>query len=113
MILFNQKSDTGTFPLEWKQVNVIPVFKSGDHHLLANYRPIPVISTIAKMFEVFVHQQVVVAYFTSKNLLGPAQSCFCVGHNTWDLLLKVVDDWKQHNSPIRISIIKNPMLLMI
>ena len=71
------------FLLNWKWANIYPVFKSGDFQLLINYRPISVLPCI--------HQQVF-SYFITNNLLTPAQSGFHPGHNTQDLLLKVVED---------------------
>ena len=69
------------------------MYKSGDSCLLTNYRPISVLPGIAKVFESIVHQQVF-SYFLLNNLLTPAQSGFCPGHSTQDLLLKVTEDWK-------------------
>ena len=77
----------------WKLANVHPVFKSGDSRLLTNYRPISVLSILAKVFESLVHKQVY-SYFSSNNLLSPAQSGFRPGHSTQDLLIKVTEDWK-------------------
>ena len=45
------------------------------------------------MFESLVHQQIY-SYFSTNNLLSPAQSGFRPGHRTQDLLIKVSKDWK-------------------
>ena len=91
--LFNACLTAGVFPDDWKLANVHPVFKSGDSRLLTNYRPISVLSILAKVFESLVHQQVY-SYFSSNNLLSPAQCGFRPGHCTQDLLIKVTEDWK-------------------
>ena len=91
--LFNVCLTEGVFPDDWKLADVYPVFKSGDSHLLTNYRPISVLSILAKVFESLVHQQIY-SYFSSNNLLSPAQSGFRPGHSTQDLLIKVTEDWK-------------------
>ena len=70
------------------------MYKSGDSHLLTNYRPISFLPGIAKVFESIVHQQVF-SYFLLNNLLTPAQSGFRPGHSTQDLLLMVIEDWKR------------------
>ena len=69
------------------------MFKSGDSRLPTNYRPISVLSVLAKVFESLVHQQMY-SYFSSNNLLTPAQSGFRPGHSAQDLLIKVTKDWK-------------------
>ena len=91
--LFNVSLTTGDFPMDWKKANVYPVFKSGDPCLRTNYRPISVLSIIAKVFETVVHQQVT-SYFISNNLFAKAQSGFRSGHSTQDVLLRVTEDWK-------------------
>ena len=35
--IFNQCIDTGSFPLEWKIGNVVPIHKKGDKQCLKNY----------------------------------------------------------------------------
>ena len=91
--LFNACLNAGVFPDDWKLANVHSVFKSGDSRLLTNYRPISVLLILAKVFESLVHQQVY-SYFSSNNLLSPAQSGFHPGHSTQDLPIKVTEDWK-------------------
>jgi len=90
--LFNVCLTEGVFPTNWKLANVHPVYKSGDSHLLTNW-PISVLSILAKVFETTVHQQAY-SYFSSNNLLHSAQSGFCPGHSTQDILIKVTEDWK-------------------
>ena len=91
--LFNVCLTEGVFPDDWKLANVYPVFKPGDSQLLTNYRPISVLSILAKVFESLVHRQIY-SYFSTNNLLSSAQSGFRSGHSTQDLLIKVPEDWK-------------------
>lgn len=88
--LFNVSLTAGDFPMDWKKA---PVFKSGDPCLRTNYRPISVLSVIAKVFETIVHQQVT-SYFISNNLFSKAQLGFHSGHSTQDVLHWVTEDWK-------------------
>ena len=39
-IIFDQSLQTGKLPDDWVEANVAPVFKKGDRHSPANYRPI-------------------------------------------------------------------------
>ena len=91
--LFNDCLSEGVFPADWKLANVHPILKIGDSHLLTNYRPISVLSILAKVFESIVHRQVC-SYFLSNGLLDSTQSGFRPGHSTQDVLLKVTEDWK-------------------
>ena len=92
--LFNNSLKSGQFPTEWKQANVTPVPKSGDSHLISNYRPISVIPVIAKVFETLIHRQMY-EYLQTHKLLNPAQSGFRPNYSTQDVLLRSVDDWKK------------------
>jgi hypothetical protein len=50
-IIFNESIATGEFPNRWKIANIIPVYKSGDRSSCSNYRPISILSCMAKLFE--------------------------------------------------------------
>lgn len=73
--LFNYSLSQGVFPLEWKQANVMPVPKSGDRHMVNNYRPISVIPVIAKVFESMVHGQLY-EYLGRNKILSEEQTGF-------------------------------------
>ena len=47
--IFEKSIHTGIFPTEWKLARVSPIFKNGVKTDMNNYRPISVISTIAKI----------------------------------------------------------------
>ena len=55
--LFNKSLMSGIFPDDWKCARVIPLFKQGESFDLNSYRPISVISVIAKVFERIVYDQ--------------------------------------------------------
>ncbi|CAH2240183.1 jg10124 [Pararge aegeria aegeria] len=46
----------GQFPDIWKESRIVPVYKSGKQKDVKNYRPISIISTMAKAFESLVYQ---------------------------------------------------------
>ena len=50
-VIFNKSIVSGTFPCEWKISKVIPVYKTGPREDMNNYRPISVISIIARTME--------------------------------------------------------------
>ena len=53
--LINECFVLGVFPDILKMARVTPLFKSGDKSLCNNYRPISILSHIAKVFERLVH----------------------------------------------------------
>ena len=55
--IFNLSLQTAIFPDEWKIAKVSPVFKEGNTTDCGNYRPISVISVVAKLFEGLVYNQ--------------------------------------------------------
>ena len=48
-IIYQHLTDRNVFPTEWKKAKVSPVFKSGERNDPDNYRPISVLSTIARL----------------------------------------------------------------
>ena len=57
--LFNTSIRTGKFPSKLKTSRTVPVFKSGDPLSCDNYRPISLLSSISKILEKFVANQLV------------------------------------------------------
>ena len=49
--LFNKSLYTGALPQEWKEANVVPVFKKGDAEYAENYRPISLLPLVSKILE--------------------------------------------------------------
>ena len=57
-VIINQSLVTGIFPDRLKIAKVIPLFKKGDDHVIDNYRPISLLSSISKVVEKIVFIQV-------------------------------------------------------
>ena len=68
-----------------------PVPKSGDRHMVNNYRPIPVIPVIAKVFESMVHGQLYEDLGRNK-IMSEEQTGFRPNRLTQDALLRAIDD---------------------
>ena len=73
--IFNLSLETKIFPNDWKIARVTPIFKAGDRCDVNNYRPISVISAVARIFEKIVYDQLD-DYVTKNNLINPRQSGF-------------------------------------
>ena len=41
-------------PLEWKEANIIPLFKKGSRNKSVNYRPVSLTSVICKLLETII-----------------------------------------------------------
>ena len=49
--IFNLSLQTNSFPVQWKQALVTPIYKKGDLHEVANYHPISLLSNVSKLLE--------------------------------------------------------------
>ena len=66
--IFNCSLTTGIFPDDWKCAKVTPLFKQGSSSDMNNYRPISVISVVAKGFERIIYDQVY-AYLSEHSII--------------------------------------------
>ena len=53
--VFNLSLEEGIVPLEWKEANIIPLFKKGSRNKSENYRPVSLTSVICKLLERLQH----------------------------------------------------------
>ena len=49
--VFNMSLQEGIVPLEWKEANIIPLFKKGSRNKSVNYRPVSLTSVIYKVLD--------------------------------------------------------------
>jgi hypothetical protein len=49
--IFNKSIQEGEVPKDWRQANVIPVFKKGEKYLASNYRPVSLTCICCKILE--------------------------------------------------------------
>ena len=89
-VIINQSLCTGVFPDNLKLAKVVPLFKKGNPHLLDNYRPISLLSTLSKIFEKVVFQQVY-SYFTNNKLFYENQYGFRKHHSTELAAIELID----------------------
>ena len=72
---------------------VTPLFKPGSSSDMNNYRPISVISVVAKVFEGIITYDQVYAYLSENNIISESQSGFRFIHSTVTALLEATDSW--------------------
>ena len=82
--------NTGIFPSKLKQSKVTPIFKAKDKELLSNYRLVSVLSSVSKIFEYAIADQLT-EYLIDNNLFSPNQYGFQAQHFTKLDAINLVD----------------------
>lgn len=71
--------NSGTWPTALKKAEIIPIFKGGDDCIMSNYRPISLISNLAKILEKIIHSRLSIYLkaegFISKRQFGLLKDC--------------------------------------
>ena len=52
--VFNMSLQEGIVPVEWKEANIIPLFKKSSRNKSVNYRPVSLTSVICKLLETII-----------------------------------------------------------
>ena len=73
--MFNLSLEEGVVPIEWKQANIIPLFKIGSRSKSDNYRPVSLTSVICKLLERLIKEHLV-DFLVKNNLINPSQHGF-------------------------------------
>lgn len=86
---------SGTFPQHLKVSKVLPLHKKGDTHNIANYRAISLVSSVSKVIEMAINQQLM-GFFEKFDLLSSDQHGFLKGKSVDTALFefhsKIVSD---------------------
>lgn len=99
--IFNKSLASGIFPSKWKEAKVVPIHKSDDDDVVSNYRPISILSTLAKVFESLICPHI---QNHLKLYLSEAQHGFVESRSTGtnlvlftELLVEAIDSGYQAN----------------
>ena len=79
--LINLSSEYAIFPKNLKLATVIPLFKKGDKNLYDNYRGISLLTSISKIFEINLKQQLL-SFLSKNNILSNSQHGFTESRST-------------------------------
>ena len=90
VILFRKVLDEETVPRDWKEANIVPIFKGGQRSATSNYRPVSLTSQICKLFEAVVRDEVV-EFLDKYNLIRDSQHGFRKGRSCLTNLLLFLD----------------------
>ena len=89
-VIINQIFTTGIFPDNLKTAKIHPLLKAGDPLLATNYRPISLLTSISKIFEKIIFNQLT-NYLSLYNILTDSQYGFRKNHSTQSAALELID----------------------
>ena len=90
-ILFTKSIETGKIPDEWREAEVVPIFKKGRRSEPGNYRPVSLTVTVGKLLERIVRKQMV-NYIESNKLLSNSQHGFRSGRSPQTNLIEYLNN---------------------
>jgi hypothetical protein len=90
--IFNKSLQLAKFPLMWKRANVLPIYKKAETFITTNYRPVSLLSILAKVFEKIVFRHLF-NYFRDHFLISIWQSGFLPGSSTITQLTELYDQF--------------------
>ena len=73
--VFNMLLQEGIVPFEWKEANIIPLFKKGSRNKSVNYRPVSLASVICKVLETIIRDHMM-DFLIKHKLINPSQHGF-------------------------------------
>ena len=94
--------ESGKLPDDWKTANVTPIFKKGKKSDPYNYRPVSLTSTVCKLMETIIRDEIV-KHVENQKLLSPAQHGFRSNRSCSTQLIGVIHDWANsldENTPV-------------
>ena len=91
-LLFQASLDQGIIPDDWRDANVVPLFKKGDRSKPSNYRPVSLTSISSKLLEHIVYSNMM-AHFDNHSLLNNAQHGFRKRRSCETQLISTVNDF--------------------
>jgi Reverse transcriptase (RNA-dependent DNA polymerase) len=94
-IIFNKIIKYGQYPESLKIAKVIPIFKSGTRTNPSNFRPISILSIIAKIFDK-VFDDRIMKFMEHNNIISPNQFAFIKNSSTEATVSNVVNTLQLH-----------------
>ena len=72
---FNLSLEEGIVPSEWKEANIMPLFKKGSRNKPENYRPVSLTSVVCKLLETLIRDHMV-EFLVKHKLINTSQHGF-------------------------------------
>ena len=102
--VFNMSLQEGIVPLEWKEANIIPLFKKGSRNKSVNYRPVRLTSVICKVLETIIRDHMM-DFLIKHKLINPSQHGFLKARSCLTNLLcffEEITKWVDEGSPVDV-----------
>ena len=102
-IIFNSSISNGIFPQDMKHADITPLYKSKEHYLVTNYRPISLLVTISKILEKIIYTRTY-TFLTKTNQLYKGQYGFRSGHSCQHAVSELIGNIQKNLEQGKISI---------
>ena len=89
-ILFRKSLNSGNVPSEWKEANVVPIFKKGSKKEPGNYRPVSLTSIVCKIMESLLRDGIV-DHLKKNSLINNSQHGFMSSKSCQTNLLEFLE----------------------
>ena len=99
--VFNLSLKEGVVPFEWKEANIIPLFKKDSRNKSENYRPVSLTSVICKLLERLIKDHMV-DFLVKHKLLNSSQHGFLKARSNMLCFLEEITKWIDVGSPVDI-----------
>ena len=102
--VFNMSLQEGIVPLEWKEANIIPLFKKGSRNKSVNYRSVSLTSVICKVLETNIRDHMM-DFLIKHKLINPSQHGFLKARSCLTNVLcffEEINKWVDEGSPVDV-----------
>ena len=99
----NMSLQEGIVPLEWKEANIIPLFKKGSRNKSVNFGPVSLTSVFCKLLETIIRDHMM-DFLLKHKLINPSQHGFLKARSCLTNLLffEEITKWVDEGSPVDI-----------
>ena len=94
ILIFQASIHQSRVPPDWKQANIVPVFKKGDCTLCSNYRPVSLTCICSKILEHIIYSHIF-SHLSQHNILCDEQHGFRHGRSCETQLLLTINDFAE------------------
>ncbi|MEM7298050.1 MAG: reverse transcriptase domain-containing protein, partial [Bacteroidota bacterium] len=91
-LLFNFSLDMRKVPSEWKESDIIPVFKKGDRKSVKNYRPVSMTSAVCRVMERILCRRMSL-FYEKRKFFTDFQYGFRSGRSVTTQMLMCLNEW--------------------